>query len=111
ARKTVHERSRQHAATGEDILRVDLLAGVRRDRPAAVLLAIVSRSDAAVELNVLLQVEMIRHEVEPAFGLGLRGKSFARLPGLVQLFGEPILIDLDLGVEARTRIAIPVPGA
>src|SRR6202043_4074902 len=64
-----------------------------------------------VELDVLLEIEAIGDEVQPLLGLGLRRKTLARLPRLVQILREPVLVHFDLRIEARTGETIPVPGS
>ena len=110
AREAFVQRRREHAAAGQQILGIDVFAVRGDDIPAAVFLAVGSRLDPGVEPDVLLEIEAIGNEVQPPLGLGLRRKTLARLPGLVQFFGEPVLVDFNLGIEARAGIAVPVPG-
>src|SRR6476660_8010738 len=62
-------------------------------------------------MDVLAQIEAIGHEVQVAFGLGLGRKALAPVPLVVQLLGEPILIDVRRRIDARAGITVPVPSA
>src|SRR6185369_1838374 len=79
--------------------------------PAAVLLPIGGGLDPGAELDVLLEIEAISDEVQPLLGLRLPWKTLAWLPRFVQVLGKPILVHLDLRIEARTGVTIPVPGS
>ena len=92
-------------------MRINALAVGGDHIPAAILLPVGGGLDSGAELDVLLEIEAISDEVQPPFGLGLRRKTLARLPRFVQILGKPILVHLDLRIEACTRVTIPVPGS
>jgi hypothetical protein len=66
---------------------------------------------AAPKLDVTAQVELVGDVVEIAFGLGLAGEVLGPVPFVEQLLGEGIAVGVALRIEARARIAVPVPGA
>ena len=67
--------------------------------------------NAAVELNVALQVELVGDEVQVAQNLGLAGIALGPLPLSHQLGGKRVPIDMAFRIASRAGIAIPVPGA
>ena len=105
------QRRREHAAAGDEELRVDRLALVGRERPAAGLLVEAGARDRRVEHDVLAQVETVGDVVQPALDLRLAGEFLAPAPALVEILGEQVLVDVAFGIEPRAGIAVPVPGA
>ena len=69
------------------------------------------RGHPAAELDVAAQVELVGDEVEIAQGLGLAGEMLRPAPFLQELRREGVAVRVAFGVEARARIAVPVPGA
>src|SRR6185437_9667177 len=67
--------------------------------------------DAAVELDVAAEVELVGDEIEVAFGLGLGGEVLLPVPLVEQLLRERIAVGPAFGIEARAGIAVPIPGA
>ncbi len=67
--------------------------------------------DAAVELDVPAQVQLVGHEVAVAQGLRLGGEVLAPLPLAQDLLGEGVAVGPALGVEAGPGVPVPVPGA
>src|SRR5712691_8302115 len=80
------------------------------DLPARLRLVIGRRRDAAVELDVCPQAELVRNEVEVAQGFGLRGEMLAPVPFLEEFLRERIAVAVALRIEAGPGVAIPVPG-
>src|SRR4051812_29720415 len=67
--------------------------------------------NAAVELDVAAQVELVGDIIEVALGLMLWGKTLAPMPIFEQLLREGVAVGVALGIEAGPRITVPVPGA
>ncbi|MND83773.1 hypothetical protein D3C80_756460 [compost metagenome] len=110
-REAVGQRGGKHAATGNQVLGIDRFTGLGRHIPAAFLLAIVRGNDTGTELDILAEIQTVCHVVQPLFGFRLGGEAFGRLPRLIEFLGEPVLIDLGLGVETGAGVAVPIPGA
>src|SRR3954470_17788346 len=105
-----HCRGRENADGGDQKPRRITLAPIQNDLPAAGLFAIVCRDDAAVELDVTAQVELVGNIVEIPLGLGLRREVFVPVPILEQFLRERIAVGPALRVETRAGITVPVPG-
>src|SRR3954447_13686081 len=69
------------------------------------------RGDAAVELNIATQVELVGDIIQIALGLGLRREVLFPIPFFEQFLRERVAVGPALGVETRAGIAVPVPGA
>src|SRR5699024_2512719 len=96
---------------GNEELRLEGFSGIGLDDPALSVLVVMGLVNAGVELDVLAKVEPVCHKMQPLLYLFLPGIAFAPAPLLVQRFGEEVLVDVGLGIKARARITIPVPGA
>src|SRR4051794_22488882 len=110
-REDVGQGCGEHAAAGDQEPGVDRLAGVGLDGPAPGRLVVARAGDRGVEPDVLPEVETVGDVVQPALDLRLAGELLAPAPALVELFREEVLVDVALGVEAGTRVTVPVPGA
>src|SRR5579872_6602758 len=86
-------------------------AALQHELPAARRLAVTRRGDATVELNVAPQIELVGDVVEIAFGVGLGREVLFPVPLLEQLLRERVAVGPALRVEARARVAVPVPRA
>ena len=89
-------RGRQHAGAGDQVLGVDLLAGVGAHPPAAATVVPLGAGDAGVELDVGPQRQPVGHVVHPALDLGLAGKLRTPGPVGVQAFVKQVLVDVGL---------------
>src|SRR5262249_14128394 len=67
--------------------------------------------DARVQLDVPTQVKLVRDIIEVALVLRLARIMFFPVPFLQEFFREGIAVGVTLRVEARARVAIPIPGA
>ena len=81
------------------------------DIPASRFLTVVRGADAAAELDIAAQVELVGDVVQIALGFGLRREVFGPVPFLQQLLGKRVAVGPAFGIEARARVAVPVPGA
>jgi len=86
ARDARHGRCRENANGGNQEACVVAPAILQRDVPAARLFPVVRGADAAVELDVATQVELVGDVVEIALCFGLRREVFGPVPFLQQLF-------------------------
>ena len=111
AREKGRERRGQHAAAGDQELRVDDLPFVGGNRPALCRFVEMRASDCRVELDVLAQVEAVGDIVHPALDFRLAREFLAPAPALVEILGKQILVDIAFRVEARAGIPVPVPGS
>ncbi len=103
---------RGEAARGEDhVLRRHAVAIARAHRPAAGRFVEVRRLDARGAADVAPQVEAVRHVVQVAEDLRLRGVELAPLPLLLQLLRPLVGVLEALHVAARAGVAVPEPGA
>src|SRR5579871_5534397 len=105
------EMRRQDTHRPNQKLRTRPLAVVDLDFPARRLLVINRRSYARIELNVAAQIELVRNIIEIALVLRLTGIMLFPVPFLQQLFREGVAVGFALGIEAATRVAVPIPGA
>src|SRR6266851_7423111 len=64
-----------------------------------------------LQLDVPAQVKLVRDIIEVALVLRLAGIMFLPVPCLQEFLREGIAVGVTLRVEARARVAIPVPGA
>jgi hypothetical protein len=106
-----HHGRREHADRGDEKARRMARAARQDELPAARVLTILCGGDAAVELDVAAQVELVRDMVEIALGVGLGREVLVPVPLLEQLLREGVAVGPALRVETRARIAVPVPGA
>src|SRR5262249_32883757 len=67
--------------------------------------------NAAAELDVAAQIELVGDMVQIAFGLGLRREMLLPVPFLEQFRRKRVAVGPALGIEAGAGIAVPVPGA
>jgi hypothetical protein len=87
------------------------LAILSLDLPAVLLFVVDRRRDARIELNVATQVKLVGNIIEIALVLWLAGEMLFPVPLLQQFLRERIAVAVTLGVEARPRVAVPIPGA
>ena len=111
ARNVRHMGGGQNADRRDHILSARAMTVFGGDVPAVGLLIIDGRLDARIEADVRPELELVGHEVQIFLVLGLARKVLGPVPFLQQFFGERIGVAIGFGIEARTRIAIPVPGA
>src|SRR5262249_21023426 len=83
----------------------------QRDGPASRGLVIDSRGDAASELDVATQIELVGDVFAVAQRFRLAGEMLGPFPFLEEVPGEGITVGIALRIEARAGITIPVPGA
>ncbi|MBV8401489.1 MAG: hypothetical protein JOZ17_22620 [Acetobacteraceae bacterium] len=83
-----HRRRREDSTGGDKEARGITTAILQRQFPTARLVPVLCRDDAAVELDVAMQVELVGDIIEIAFGLGLGGKALAPIPLVEQLPGK-----------------------
>ena len=102
---------RQRTDRGDEEARADTPAVLECELPLVGVLVVCRRHDPAVERDVPPQVEFVGDVVAVAQRLGLGGEMLAPVPFLQQLVGEGEAVGPALGVEARSWIAVPVPGA
>ncbi len=108
----VRQVGRGQAAHGRDQeMRAVALAGVGLDQPAVGRRVVAGGSDPRLQADVGPQCVAIGHVVQVAQDLGLSRVALGPLPLAHQILVEEILVGVALGVAARARIAIPVPGA
>ena len=101
----------QDADRRDEKLRPGALAILQLDLPAIRLLVVDRRGDPRIELDVLAQVELVRHIIEVAFVLRLAGIMFLPVPFLQQFLRPRIAVGFTLGIEAAAGVAVPIPGA
>src|SRR5262249_28228520 len=106
-----HGRCRQGADRGDQEAAGVTAAVVQRHVPAPRLLAPMSRRDAAPELDVAAQVELVGNVVEIAQRLRLAREMLGPMPFVKQVLREGKAVGIALGSEARAGVAVPVPGA
>jgi len=106
-----HCRRRQHANGGYNEPRIVAPAILQDDLPAARVLLIMRRRDAALELDVAAQVELVGNMVQIALGLGLTSEMLLPVPFLQEFLRKGVAIGPALRIEACAGIAVPVPGA
>ena len=90
---------------------LDAAAVFERHVPGAGFVLVVRGGDAAAELDVAAQVELVGDMVEVAQGLRLAGEMLGPVPFLQQFVGERVAVGIAFGIETCARIAVPVPGA
>ena len=105
-----HVVGRQQADGGDQELTPDAVAVIHRQFPAGGLFIVDAGGHVGVEADVAAQVELVGNVVEVALVLGLSGIQFLPIPFLEQFLGEGIAVGIALGVEARSGVAVPVPG-
>ena len=111
SRDARHGRRREDADGGDQEACVVAPAILQHDLPASRLLAVVCGADTAAELDITAQVELVGDVVQIALGLGCRREVFFPIPFLQQLVGKRVAVGPAFGIEARTGVAVPVPGA
>src|SRR6185437_7933257 len=82
-----------------------------RDLPAARVLLIMRRRNAALELDVAAKIELVGDMVQIALGFGLGREVLLPGPFLQQFPRKGVAVGPALGFEAGAVIAVPVPGA
>ena len=87
------------------------VALLRVDLPAMRALVVDRRGDPRLQLDVPAQVKLVRDIIEVALVLRLAGIMFFPVPFLQEFLREGIAVGVTLRVEARARVAIPIPGA
>src|SRR3989454_3666642 len=98
-----HRRDHKWRPRPVTILRVDL--------PAMRALVVDRRGDPRMQLDVSAQVKLVGDIIEVALVLRLAGILFFPVPFLQEFLREGIAVGVALRVEARARVAIPIPGA
>ena len=78
--------------------------------PTAQLFIPPRRLHPGLELDITPQIILVGHQVQIAFGLRLRREMFGPMPFFQQILIEGIAIGIAFGIEAATRIAVPIPG-
>src|SRR5205085_2625051 len=104
-------RRRERADRGDEEAAGMLAAILQREAPASRVLLIDRRANPAPELDVAPQVEFFGDMDAVAERLRLAGKMLGPFPFVQQLLREGKAVGVALGIEARTGIAVPVPGA
>ncbi len=89
----------------------DLLAAVGADHPPARRFVEDRGLDAGLECNIPTQTEAVGHVIRVGEDLGLRAVALGPVPLLVEFLRERIRVGKTLDVAARSRVAIPEPGA
>ena len=102
---------REGTGCGDEIARAVLGAVGDRHRPRSRRLVEDGRGHLRVEAHVPPEIEAVDDMVEVPLRVGLRGEVLRPLPLVEQLLREQVAVAVALGVEARTRVAVPVPGA
>src|SRR5215469_7882853 len=69
------------------------------------------RFDLTVELHVLAKVELVRNKIQIAKVFRLAGEALFPVPLIQQFLRKRVAVGVALGVEAGSRIAVPVPGS
>jgi hypothetical protein len=67
--------------------------------------------DAALELDVAAQIELVGDVVQVTLGLGLAGEVLLPVPLVEQFLGERVAVGPTFGIEPGARVAVPVPSA
>ena len=67
--------------------------------------------DAALELDVAAQIELVGDIVQIALGLGLAGEMLLPVPLVEQFLRERIAVGPAFGIEPGAWVAVPVPSA
>lgn len=89
----------------------DGVTGAGLHPPRAVRVVVPRGLDAGAEADVTQQVEALGDVLEVGEDLRLARVLAAPLPLLQQLFGEGVPVHVALGVAARSRVPVEVPGA
>jgi hypothetical protein len=111
SRNVRQRRRRQHADRGDQEAGRAVPTVFQGDVPTARALAVVRGGDAALELDVAAQIELVGDVVQIAFGLGLAGKMLLPVPLVEQLLRERVAVGPAFGIEPGARVAVPVPSA
>ena len=82
-----HRRRRKYADRGDQKPRIVVPAILQNDGPAARILPVTRGGDAAVELDVATQIELVGDVVQITLGLGLAREVLLPVP-FVQQFRE-----------------------
>ena len=80
----------------------------QRNVPAAGLLAVMRGGNAALELDVAAQVELVGDVVQVTLGLRLAGEMLFPVPIVEQLLREGIAVGPAFGIKAGAGVAVPV---
>src|SRR5262249_44497964 len=110
-RKVRHKMRRQPPNRRDHKWRLRPVAFRRVDLPAMLALVVDRRGDLRMQLDVSAQVKLVRDIIEVALVLRLAGIMFFPVPFLQEFLREGIAVGVTLRVEARARVAIPIPGA
>jgi hypothetical protein len=111
ARDGRHRRRREHADRGDQKPRRVAPPICQHDLPAARIVVVTRGGDAAAELDVAAQIELVGDMIEVALGLRLSGKALLPMPFVEQFLRKRIAVGIALGIETRAGITVPVPGA
>ncbi len=106
-----HRWNRQRPDRGEDEPAGDAAAVTEAEGPDIVVLVPVHRLDVAVELDVLPQVELLRHEVEVLERLGLRREHLGPVPLVEEFLAPGVAVGEALRVEPGPGITVAIPGS
>jgi len=91
-----HGRRREHADRGNQETRTVEPAILQRDLPALPFLPVMRGGDAALELDVATQVELVGDIVQISLGLGLRRKALGPVPFLQQVPRKGVAVGIAL---------------
>ena len=105
-----HHRFCEYADRGDQKTALNLSSFLGLDLPDIVVVVEMRRPHRAVEIHVAAQIELVGDEVAVAQGFGLGREMLRPFPFLKQFLGEGIAVAVAFGIEARARIAVPVPG-
>jgi hypothetical protein len=67
--------------------------------------------DAALELDIAAQIELVGNVVQVTLGLGLTGEMLFPVPLVEQFLRERVAVGPAFGIEPGARVAVLVPGA
>src|SRR6202020_3002141 len=81
------------------------------DVPTARGLAVMRGGDAALELDVAAQIELVGDMVQVTLGLGLAGEMLLPVPLFEQFLRERVAVGPAFGIEPGAGVAVPVPSA
>src|SRR5262249_17221518 len=81
------------------------------DVPAADILLVARGPDTALELDVATQIKFVGDVIQIALGFGLARKVLLPVPFFQQFLRKGVAVSPALRIEARARVAVPIPGA
>jgi hypothetical protein len=106
-----HDRRGKRAHCGDEVTAPGLTAIFRLDDPLVVRIVESRRCDAAVELDVSPQIELVRDVLTVAQRVRLRREQLLPIPFVEQLLGERVNVGVTLRIEAAAGVAVPIPRA